>query len=250
VPKHYDANPRAASSRRMISAAQHRTCLPTNGVSVQRRLRQMRRQDASLVASRFRAISRGSRWETGAEGFEPSHQEFVSRWLTAVVPCGMADRASACCEVGRTICCHSPRRAIAMGPSGTIPDAKVRIPRPSQLVRSQPPNIRMRLRTARHRDISPIWLGLRVRNLATEAPFRPPVSEATFWCLVFDVVCRVEGAPHRRHPYIPTGMEGQDESNSGNFGKVIFQSDRLHKLARNSTLASAQVLIARTAGNF
>jgi hypothetical protein len=38
----------------------------------------------------------------------------------------------------------------------------------------------MTLKTARHRRISRIWLGLRVRNLATEAPFRPPVSEATF----------------------------------------------------------------------
>jgi hypothetical protein len=168
----------------------------------------MRRQDASLVASRFGAISRGSRWETGAEGFEPSHQEFVSRWLTAVVPCGMADHASACCGVGRTICCHSSRRAIAMGPSGTIPDAKVRI-RPSQLVRSQAHNIRMTLKTARHRDISRIWLDLRVRNLATEAPFRPPVSEATFWCLAFDVVCRVDGAPHRRHHTLPLGWRGK-----------------------------------------
>src|ERR1700730_10497380 len=32
---------------------------------------------------------------------------------------------------------------------------------------------------------SEIRLGLRVGNWATEAPFRPLVSEATFWCLVF-----------------------------------------------------------------
>ena len=63
--KHNDASPRAASSRRTISAVQHRACVPKNGVSVQRRLRQMRRQDASLVASRFGAISRGSRGRLG-----------------------------------------------------------------------------------------------------------------------------------------------------------------------------------------
>src|SRR6266702_2755515 len=50
----------------------------------------------------------------------------------------------------------------------------------SQPVWSPPANIRMPLKTPRHRGISQIWLGLRVRDLATEAPFRPPVSEATF----------------------------------------------------------------------
>ena len=41
-------------------------------------------------------------------------------------------------------------------------------------------------KTARYRGgISWIALGLRVANWATEAPFRPLVSEADFWCLVF-----------------------------------------------------------------
>jgi hypothetical protein len=31
-----------------------------------------------------------------------------------------------------------------------------------------------------------LWLGLCVRKVATGAPFRPPVSEGHFWCLVFD----------------------------------------------------------------
>jgi hypothetical protein len=31
-----------------------------------------------------------------------------------------------------------------------------------------------------------MWFGLRVRKVATEAPFLHSVSEADFWCLVFD----------------------------------------------------------------
>ena len=42
--------------------------------------------------------------------------------------------------------------------------------------------------TARYRGISQIWLCLRVRNLATEGRFLPPVSDGLFWCLVFDVL--------------------------------------------------------------
>jgi hypothetical protein len=38
----------------------------------------------------------------------------------------------------------------------------------------------MPLKTARHRGISRIRLGLRVRNLAMKAQFRLPVSEAIF----------------------------------------------------------------------
>jgi hypothetical protein len=41
------------------------------------------------------------------------------------------------------------------------------------------------LKTARYRGISQIPRGLYVTNWATEVPFRPLVSEATFWCLVF-----------------------------------------------------------------
>lgn len=98
--------------------------VPKNGVSVQQRLRQMRRQDASLVASRFGAVSHGSPWETAAEGFEPSHQEFcpaglllscLAEWQIVQAPAaGSGARSS----------CHSSRRAIAIGQSGTIPDAK------------------------------------------------------------------------------------------------------------------------------
>jgi hypothetical protein len=39
---------------------------------------------------------------------------------------------------------------------------------------------------APHRGISQSRLGLRVRNLAMEAPLPLPVSEGYFWCLVFD----------------------------------------------------------------
>ena len=31
-----------------------------------------------------------------------------------------------------------------------------------------------------------LWLGLCVRNLGEECPFRLPVSAGSFWCLVFD----------------------------------------------------------------
>jgi hypothetical protein len=57
--------------------------------------------------------------------------------------------------------------------------------RPSQPVRSPPLNMPRPLKTARYRGISQIPLGLRVGNWATEVPFRPLVSEAAFWCLVF-----------------------------------------------------------------
>src|SRR5260221_14104666 len=55
-------------------------------------------------------------------------------------------------------------------------------------VRFPLPNMLRALKTARHRGISQIWLGLRGPNLATEASFRPPVSEGHFWCLVFDTL--------------------------------------------------------------
>jgi hypothetical protein len=44
----------------------------------------------------------------------------------------VADLARACCGVRRTICCHSPHRTIAIGPTGTIPDAEFESSRPSQ----------------------------------------------------------------------------------------------------------------------
>jgi hypothetical protein len=42
------------------------------------------------------------------------------------------------------------------------------------------------LKTARHRGISETSLSLRVRKVATDAPFRRLVPEAYFWRLVFD----------------------------------------------------------------
>ena len=56
---------------------------------------------------------------------------------------------------------------------------------PSQPVQSPPVHMRKPLKTARYRGISQIPRGLYVTNWATEVPFRPLVSEATFWCLVF-----------------------------------------------------------------
>jgi hypothetical protein len=58
-------------------------------------------------------VPQNDAWLAEAGGFEPSQQEFVSRWLTDVVPCGESDRARACCGVRRTTCCHSPPRTIA-----------------------------------------------------------------------------------------------------------------------------------------
>jgi hypothetical protein len=46
--------------------------------------------------------------------------------------------------------------------------------RPSQPVRSPPPDMERPLKTARFGGILQIWAGLRVRKLATEAPLRPP----------------------------------------------------------------------------
>jgi hypothetical protein len=57
--------------------------------------------------------------------------------------------------------------------------------RPSQPVRLQRDTYEDRSKTARHREVSQICLGLRVRNSAMEASCRPPVSEEHFWCLVF-----------------------------------------------------------------
>jgi hypothetical protein len=56
---------------------------------------------------------------------------------------------------------------------------------PSQPVRLQRDTYEDRSKTARHREVSQICLGLRVRNSAMEASCRPPVSEDHFWCLVF-----------------------------------------------------------------
>jgi hypothetical protein len=56
---------------------------------------------------------------------------------------------------------------------------------PSQPVQSPPVHMRRTLKAARYRGVSAIWVSLRVGNSVTEAPFRPLVSEATFWCLVF-----------------------------------------------------------------
>jgi hypothetical protein len=55
----------------------------------------------------------------------------------------------------------------------------------SHPVRSPPPDMLRPLKIARHRGISEIWLGLRVRKVATEVPIRRFVSEAIFWRLVF-----------------------------------------------------------------
>jgi hypothetical protein len=57
--------------------------------------------------------------------------------------------------------------------------------RPSQPVRSPPLHMLRVLKTARYRGISRIRLSLRVPNWATDVPFSPLVSQATFWCLVF-----------------------------------------------------------------
>ena len=72
--------------------------------------------------------------------------------------------------------------------------------RPSQRVRSLRINKRMSLKTARYRGISQIWLCLRVRNLAMEAPFLPPISRSDFWCLVFDgaLNCSTSGPQNAR----------------------------------------------------
>jgi len=56
--------------------------------------------------------------------------------------------------------------------------------RPSQPVRSPPPDMERPLKTARSGGILQIWAGLRVRKLATEAPLRLPVSAGGRWCLV------------------------------------------------------------------
>jgi hypothetical protein len=48
----------------------------------------------------------------------------------------------------------------------------------------------------------------RVRNLAMEAPFRPPVSAGLFWCLVFDVcpTVRLCGSSHRPADSAPISL--------------------------------------------
>ena len=53
-------------------------------------------------------------WLAGAAGFAPPHQEFVSRWLHAVVLCGEGRSCTRPAGVRRTICCHSSRRTIAV----------------------------------------------------------------------------------------------------------------------------------------
>ena len=52
--------------------------------------------------------------------------------------------------------------------------------------------------------------GLRVRKLAMEAPFRPPVSRTDFWCLVFDgaLNCSLT-AQERRSARPPIGVAGE-----------------------------------------
>jgi hypothetical protein len=56
----------------------------------------------------------------------------------------------------------------------------------SQPVRLQRVTYEGCLKSARHREVSQIRAGLRVRNLAMETPFPPPVSAGLFWCLVFE----------------------------------------------------------------
>jgi len=52
--------------------------------------------------------------------------------------------------------------------------------RPSQPVRLQRVTYEGRSKTARYREVSQILAGLRVRNLAMEAAFLPPVSAGLF----------------------------------------------------------------------
>ena len=59
--------------------------------------------------------------------------------------------------------------------------------RPNQPVRLKRVKYEGRSKTAPYREVSQICAGLRVRNLAMEAPFLPPVSAGLFWCLVFAV---------------------------------------------------------------
>jgi hypothetical protein len=69
----------------------------------------------------------------------------------------------------------SARHDSSEGSGTQIPDAAVRV---------LPPNVKTAQNGA-YRGISQIWLCLRVRNLAMEAPFLLPVSKGLCWCLVF-----------------------------------------------------------------
>ena len=60
--------------------------------------------------------------------------------------------------------------------SAAHPRQRFEARRPSQPVRLQRVTYERRLKTARYREVSKIRAGLRVRNLAMEAPFLPPVS--------------------------------------------------------------------------
>src|SRR4030081_573527 len=52
----------------------------------------------------------------GAAGFEPLHLEFAFAGFSAVVPCGQGRWWPDLLGLRRTICCHSLRRRIVVGP--------------------------------------------------------------------------------------------------------------------------------------
>src|ERR1700730_6316821 len=62
------------------------------------------------------------------------------------------------------------------------------------------------------RPSQPVQFGLRVGNWATEAPFRPLVSEATFWCLVFAGINLRLLRPARVCAFTPSRIRRQKRS--------------------------------------
>jgi hypothetical protein len=103
----------------------------------------------------------------------------------------------------------------------------------SQPVGSPPANMPIPPKTARHGRVSQVRLGLRVRNLALNAPFRPGVSEGIFWCLVFE----------RARSMSPARGRG-DGHHSARTGVPIRRCRRTHpgRNARIHDLARAECL--------
>jgi hypothetical protein len=114
--------------------------------------------------------------------------------------------------------CHFSALLRAAAFQAIIRNASFESCRPSQPVWSPPPNMRRRLKTTRYRGISRIPLGLRVGNWATEAPFRPPVSEATFlvsrFCRTTPTHTNKRGARYRYYVSHALLQKRNDEAGS------------------------------------
>ena len=133
----------------------------------------------------------------------------------------------------------------------------------SQPVQSPLRNMWMPLKTARYRGIAPICLRLRVRKVATEAPFQRPVSEGlffgvSFFCLVYRLPRGDGCVPANRRAASMAGLqaEGQQERHLTKFASssirseaALPQSDKRKAMLRSQGVASRrQLRISKHAG--